>query len=221
MKKSALLFLIAKEAFICNRFNISFSIINLPSYFFNVKQKIFFSLLLLGFSISGINAQNYKLNKQTYDYRMYLPQPGDPYNPTTMGIASFFVPGLGQILCNETGRGLAFLGSSALLTGATIVGALMSYEETTYYNNFGDPITEIETNPTGIAILLVGAAATLAIDIWAIIDATKVAKVNNMYLQDLRKNTSQIKLDLTPFVDTYNYLGQNNLSGGLSLKVTF
>ena len=185
-----------------------------------MKQKIIFFLLLLGFSISGINAQNYKLNKQTYDYRMYMPQIGDPYNPTTMGLASFFVPGLGQILCNETGRGLAFLGSSALLSGVTLIGALMSYDEVTTYNEFGS-FTELETNPTGVAIMLTGLAATLAVDIWAIVDATRVAKVNNMYIQDLRKNTSQVKINLMPFVDSNNYLGEHHSSAGLSLNVTF
>lgn len=115
---------------------------------------------------------------------------------------------------------MAFLGSSALLSCVTVIGALMSYDEVTTYNEFGS-FTELETNPTGVAIMLTGLAATLAVDIWAIIDATRVAKVNNMYIQDLRKNTSQVKINLTPFIDSNNYLGEHHSSAGLSLNVTF
>lgn len=113
----------------------------------------------------------------------------------------------------ETGRGLAFLGGSMALTGITVAGALMSYNEVTTYNQFG-PFTEYETNPTGLA-------ATIAPDVWAIVDAVRVAKVNNMYIQDLRGNLSSVKVELNPFIDTHNYLGQANTSAGLSLKVTF
>lgn len=39
-----------------------------------------------------------------------------------MGLASFFIPGLGQMLSGETGRGLAFLGGSMALTASTSAG---------------------------------------------------------------------------------------------------
>jgi hypothetical protein len=96
----------------------------------------------------------------------------------------------------------------------------MSYDEVTTYNQFGS-FTEYETNPTGVAIMLTGLAATIALDVWAIVDAVRVAKVNNMYIQDLRGNLSSVKVELNPFIDTHNYLGQANTSAGLSLKVTF
>ncbi|ULB33745.1 MULTISPECIES: hypothetical protein [Proteiniphilum] len=52
------------------------------------------------------------MKKQKYDYKMYVPQPGDKHNPIVMGFSSYFVPGLGQMLSGEVGRGLAFLGGT-------------------------------------------------------------------------------------------------------------
>ena len=70
---------------------------------------------------------------------------------------------------------------------------------------------------TGLGIMI----GAVGLNIWAIVDAVKVAKVNNMYFQDMRGNLSLVKVELNPFVDTNNYLGQINASAGLSLKVTF
>ena len=185
-----------------------------------MKSLIVAALILFGCFSFNAHAQTYKINKQKYDYKMYMTQPGDPNNPAVMGLASFFIPGLGQMLSGETGRGLAFLGGSIALSGITVAGALMSYDEVTTYNQFGS-FTEYETNPAGVAIMLTGLAATIALDVWAIVDAVRVAKVNNMYIQDLRGNLSSVKVELNPFIDTHNYLGQANTSAGLSLKVTF
>jgi len=73
-----------------------------------MKSLIVAALILFGCFSFNAHAQTYKINKQKYDYKMYMPQPGDPNNPAVMGLASFFIPGLGQMLSGETGRGLAF-----------------------------------------------------------------------------------------------------------------
>ncbi|MDD3789357.1 MAG: hypothetical protein PHO94_11780 [Petrimonas sp.] len=185
-----------------------------------MKQTILALIFILGCVSFNAQAQSYKLNKQIYDYKMYMPQAGDPYNPTVMGVASFLVPGLGQMISGETGRGIAFLGGSLALTGVSIAGLFMSTEEITTYNQFGS-YTEYQTNSTGLAIMLAGLAATLAVDVWAIVDAVRVAKVNNMYMQDLREKREGISLQLNPYVGSNNYLGQRNTSVGLSLKATF
>ena len=185
-----------------------------------MKSIIITVLIVFGCFSFNVQAQSYKINKQNYDYKMYMPQPGDPNNPTVMGVASFFIPGLGQMISGETGRGLAFLGGSLALTGITVAGLFMAYDEVTTYNQFGS-FTEYETNPTGVAIMLTGLAATIALDVWSIVDAVRVAKVNNMYIQDIRGNLSSVKVELNPFIDTNNYLGEINASAGLSLKVMF
>lgn len=182
-------------------------------------------IFLLLFSMCGMlfnaHAQSYKINKEVYDYKMYMPQPGDPHNPGVMGLASFVVPGLGQMLSGEVGRGLAFLGGSAACGIGGIVGAYASQKEV-YTNVYGGgTIRTLEITPAGTAIFLTGMAAMLAIDIWAIVDAVKVAKVNNMYIQDLRGDVSSLKVEMFPFVDTNNYQGRTHTSAGLSLKVSF
>ena len=91
-----------------------------------MKSLIVAALILFGCFSFNAHAQTYKINKQKYDYKMYMPQPGDPNNPAVMGLASFFIPGLGQMLSGETGRGLAYLGGSIALSGITVAGALMS-----------------------------------------------------------------------------------------------
>lgn len=183
-----------------------------------------FTLLLL-FSVCGLlfhaQAQSYKVNKEVYDYKMYIPQPGDPHNPGMMGLASALVPGLGQMLSGEVGRGMAFLGGSTACFMGGLIGAVATQEQV-FTDVYGGVVETRELTPTGSAFLITGMVAMLAIDIWAIVDAVQVAKVNNMYMQDMRGDTNNIKIEMHPFVDTKNYLfGQTSTSAGLSLKVTF
>lgn len=185
-----------------------------------MKLTTFFLIAAFVFSFSAINAQTYKLNKEVYDHRLYIPQFGDPNNPTVSGLCSFFIPGLGQMISGETGRGIAFLGSSIALSTLTFVGLYNSTEEVMTHNEFGTFI-ESKAKPGVVALSLTALAATLAVDIWAIVDAVKVAKVNNMYIQDRRKEMSSVKLEMNPFIDSKNYLGENNTSAGLTFKVTF
>ena len=161
----------------------------------------------------GLQAQTYKQNKQVYNPREYIKQPTDPNNPAVAGLVSFFIPGLGQMISGETGRGLGFLGGSvgcAILTGVGY-GTFVSNN----LNNSGTVST------AGLPLMMVGALGGAAVGIWSIVDAVKVAKVNNMYFQD--KHGSAIKLELSPYVDYANYgvAGQSRPVGGLSLSVKF
>ena len=165
--------------------------------------------IFFGCVFSNLQAQSYKINKQNYDYRMYVPQPGDPNKPIIMGLASYFMPELGQMISGEVGRGLAFLGGTYAAFG---IGYGLTATSRNEYGNRND--AQIWT---GLGIMI----GAVGLYIWSIVDAVKVAKVNNMYFQDLRGNLSLVKVELNPFIDTNNYLGQTNASAGLSLKVTF
>jgi len=178
-----------------------------------MKKIIISVLILFGCIFSNVQAQSYKLNKQIYNPREYFPQPGDPNNPMLAGLGSFFIPGLGQVLCGETGRGLAFFGGSMACMGVSIAGMAQNMNAT-LSNSYNS-----ETK--GLGLFLAGGIAYVIDDVWSIFDAVNVAKVNNMYFQDMRGNLSSVKVELNPFVDTKNYLGQTNASAGLSLKVTF
>ena len=67
------------------------------------------SLLLVLVGIGMANAQ-YKINKTKYDYSTWTHEEDDPYNPTTCGVLSFLIPGVGQMVAHKVGRGVAFLG---------------------------------------------------------------------------------------------------------------
>jgi hypothetical protein len=74
-----------------------------------MKKDILIYFILLAFAVN-VKAQTYNINKDKFDFHQYIPEYGDPYNPAVSGICSLIVPGLGQMMCGETGRGLAFMG---------------------------------------------------------------------------------------------------------------
>ena len=175
-----------------------------------MKKTILISLLLLGFVTSGIQAQRYSINKYKYDSRLYYPEFGDAYNPALCGVCSFLVPGLGQIVCGETGRGIAFMGGYIGCLVIAEAGAVQ-FTNSYAYGNSGF---------SGTGMMLLGGFGMLGVYIWSIADAVKVAKVNNMYIRDLRK-TSAISLELAPYVTQISVNNQNTSPVGLSMRVKF
>ena len=150
----------------------------------------------------------YKQLKELYNPKEYVSTIGDRYSPGWSGVASFFIPGLGQMICGEAGRGLAFLGGTIGLSiaGGVIVGST--------YDEWGDP-----TDGTAIASLITY-AGIIAFDVWAIVDGVRVAKVKNMYNQDLRK-LSSVDIDLYP---SLNYVKTGNglqPTAGFTLAMKF
>lgn len=69
--------------------------------------------------------------------------------------------------------------------------------------------------------MLVGIIGGAVVNIWSIVDAVKVAKVNNMYFQD--KHGNSVNLNVSPYVDyaDYSLSGKNSPVGGLSLTLRF
>ena len=150
----------------------------------------------------------YKQLKELYNPKEYVSTLGDRYSPAWSGVASFFIPGLGQMICGEVGRGLAFLGGTIGLSiaGGVIIGST--------YDDWGDP-----TDGTAIASLITY-AGIIAFDVWAIVDGVRVAKVKNMYNQDLRK-LSSVDIDLYP---SFNYVKMGNglqPTAGFTLAMKF
>lgn len=139
-----------------------------------------------------VPGMKYRNLKHIYDYKDYQPFIYESRSPGGMGVASFFIPGLGQMISGEIGRGLAWMGGSM---GAYLVmgvgGASMSSAE--YYG---------ESDSTAATIIyLVGFTSLLAVDICCIVDAVRVAKVKNMYERDLYKKLYSFDLDLHPSVN--------------------
>lgn len=149
-------------------------------------------------------AQSYAQKKLKYDSKLYVREFGDSYDPTIAGVASFFVPGLGQMISGETGRGVAFLGGS-------VFGGILYFSGATQFINTG--------GSSGGGLLLLGLGTMVAVDIWSIVDAVEVAKVNNLYLRDYRKNNMSI--NISPKIDKFKYNGNDEANVGLALSIKF
>lgn len=169
-------------------------------------MKKLFSILVVIVLMTAAASAQYKVNKQKYDFRLYNHQVGDRYNPGIAGLCSFLVPGLGQMISGEPGRGAAFLGADLAFTvvyGVGLVKAMTTYD-VDYYGN--------ETAEGGGAILA-GLAGMLVVDIWSIVDAVRVAKVNSMTYRDTRKRTT---FEINPYLGNQQYTAT-----GLSFKMKF
>ncbi|MBO4476262.1 MAG: hypothetical protein J5737_06045 [Bacteroidales bacterium] len=154
----------------------------------------------------------------SYNPHAYRAQYDDPYIPALSGIASFFIPGLGQCIDGEWGRGLgiaaANVGFGLLeLTEASLL-FYSAADGSSYYKKYG--ITSTKSN-TIMAVSLCSAllttAAHFAFNVWNIFDAVNVAKVKNMYYQDIH---------FEPQVALVPSLGNGfQPSAGIGLRVTF
>jgi len=159
----------------------------------------FFAAVLLLITSLSASAQ-YSYNRTIYDYRYYHRQIGDPYDPTVAGALSFLMPGLGQMLTDELGRGLGFLAGDVGCVVLTFIGANIAM--------FSD-------DPVGPGLMLTGIAGSLAVYIWSIADAVRVAKVNNMAWHGASQPPA---IQLQPgLITSYN----GKLSPGLTLSLRF
>ena len=142
----------------------------------------------------------YKEMAEVYDFRLYQKSPFDIYSPAGSGIASFFIPGLGQMICGEWGRGFAWLGGEIGCFVLTVV-------------------SEVSGNET---LGLMGGAGVLAIRIATIVDGVRVAKVKNMYMEDLRKSGYYgLDVDLYPSVNYVRTASGVQPTAGMTLALRF
>ena len=151
-------------------------------------------------SLAVAPMMKYKEMAKVYDYRLYQKSLYDRYSPAGSGVASFFIPGLGQMICGEWGRGFAWLGGH--------VGCYM--------------LTGISAIAESDTLVLMGIAGLLAIDICAIVDGVRVAKVKNMYMEDLRKSGYYgLDVDLYPSVNYVRTTSGVQPTAGMTLALRF
>ena len=197
-------------------------------------------LILIGFllcTINGARAQmpglindstthsvhpgmKYSEYKNLYNTAFYLPEAGDLYSPAWAGILSFLVPGLGQGLDGEWGRAALFY-----LGNMTFVTVSLSQAGRNFYITSDSNKTYGTYKEPGNQWVSLGALiCAFGVDIWSIIDAVKVAKVKNMYYQDLRNQQKPVSVSLSPFLTNtqagiHSYVQQP--AAGLSLRLNF
>jgi hypothetical protein len=157
-------------------------------------------LVMLG---TGMASAQYKINKTKYDYKTWAFEEGDPYNPVTCGILSV-IPGVGQMVAGEFGRGAAFLGGAVGCYLSSLIGFAVAWGG---------------NEPLGVGLMVVSFAGTAAIDIWSIVDATRVAKVNNLAWRD--KTNTGFNLRMEPYISPLQSYESTYAQIGLSLKVNF
>ena len=182
-------------------------------------------VLILAFvmaSVVGVSAQvanaelvegmKYKELKHMYDFKEYSVGLDDRYHPGGLAAASFFIPGLGQMLTGEVGRGFAWFGGAV---GAYVVTAVGSALQTSGYQLDNQGLAT-----GGAVVCIAGALSLVAVDVCAIVDAVRVAKVKNMYEQDLRKKYS-FDLDLHPSVNYVQTSCGAKPTAGLTMALKF
>lgn len=162
-------------------------------------------------TIELVPGMKYKVLKNIYDYKDYEPSIYDSRSPGGMGMASFFIPGLGQMISGEIGRGLAWMGGHLGAYAVTGLGSAM-LESGEYYGS--ENLTSY-----GALFFLTGLASMLAVDICAIVDAVRVAKVKNMYEYDLYKKL--YSLDLHPSVNYILTPTGSQPTAGFTLALNF
>lgn len=185
--------------------------------------------VLMGSTLSAqvVPGMKYKELKDIYSSRDYVKSIGDPYSPFWSGIASMAVPGMGQLICGETGRGLGIIaGDIALSAGAYYCAQkFMSYAQKDADGNYvkdenGNVVMTDEEAAKKWAFGFVGVLfAGLGYDIWNIFDAVKVAKVKNMYYNDLQRRT--MEMGLYPTFDYAMTATGTAPVAGLTLSVKF
>ena len=149
--------------------------------------------------VAGIRpGMKYHELKDFYNHKEYVRGLVQHHNPAGVGVGSFFIPGLGQMICGEGWRGTAFLGG---WLAANVVQALsIQYGSEWFY--------------------LAGLAAGLSVKIWSTVDATRVAKVKNMYERDLMRLAS-VDLEMYPSVNYIRTSSGLQPTAGLTLAMKF
>lgn len=110
-----------------------------------------------------------ELRRHYYDPHNYsLPYCFETHSPTLAGAASILIPGLGECINGEWGRGLGkFAGSLAML-------AVVAVSEPSRFDYDGNGYLKF-----------LGICGYWGIRLWSVIDAVNITKVLNMYEYDL------------------------------------
>ena len=192
-------------------------------------KKILLVAILALVAMASANAQmpKYKDIKGLYNTKEYVPQAIDPYNPSMSALVSFFVPGSAQMLNGSIGRGFIFFGAdmiaySILENAAEELSKLAVTDSDGKLTGYSDEAAA----KTQLGIMVGGLAGMLAIAIWSSCDANNIAKVKNMYYQDVYGKQASLNVGLEPFFSftpTAATPSGSSLkpAAGLSLKMSF
>lgn len=165
---------------------------------------------------------SYKELKTIYSSGDYVKSDTDPYSTTWAGIESFFVPGAGQLIMKENGRGWAFLGSSIVISsiGSSVADDILDLMEKDDDGKYVIPDENKSKVKGKIAVLCGVALAELGLSIWSCVDAVKIAKVKNQYYQDA-KGKQAISATVYPSIDLARTGSGTTPVAGMTFAMTF
>ena len=171
---------------------------------FSIMKKLFLTVLVSMMAFAAASAQQsekvrYSEIKGNYNPKEYVKQATDPYHVGWYEATSFFIPGIGQLLSGETWRGLAFIGGEAILisvikTAADNIAEVAITNESGFLTGYTDP----KVGKRNMAVMLTALGVDLGLSIWSSIDARNVARVKNMYYQDLINGKKPVELSFAP-----------------------
>lgn len=168
------------------------------------KIILLLAVMMIGYTASAQTPEGicpgmkYKELKEYYNYKDYVKAPDQYRSPVGVGIASFVIPGLGQMICGEGWRGVAYLGGWLASHFVTLCG-IAELNDYIYY--------------AGIT----GAVAMRAI---STVGATRIAKVKNMYKRDLAGSYS-LEVDLYPSMNYVKTVEGVQPTAGLTFALRF
>jgi hypothetical protein len=181
------------------------------------KALLLFTMLMYLFA--NVHAQTYGEKAKMFDTHLYISQDGDPYSPIWSGIASCIIPGAGQMICDETVRGLSFLGGYIGCAVLFVYGGAETVEQMLLVNS--EPFIPRIISYRGPVKMALGLVGMAGIGLWSVIDAVHVAKVNNMFSQSQFHHTGSVNLKIEPYAESISLCNQVTVPVGLSLKATF
>lgn len=179
-------------------------------------------------SAQVVPGMKYKDLKDIYNPKDYVKSSNDPYMSGLYGLASAVVPGLGQIISGEVGRGVAVIaGDAAFGVAATVcVYKFLDYVEKDANGNYikdadGLFVVTDENAAKKWGYGLIGVAAgNLVYWVWNICDAVKVARVKNMYFQDLNGGRA-MEINMYPTVNLAMTSQGTTPVAGMALSLQF
>ena len=181
---------------------------------------------------TSVYSIRYRDIRDHYNPREYVSEAGDPYIPVLSGLASFFLPGLGQCIDGEWGRGVGIVATNmALGVAEWFEAAAMWYSLADYqsyykngtYNNYYGYGRSNGMFAASLGAALLTLTAQTAFNIWNIVDAVDIAKVKNMYYHDsMYRRRASLDMNLTPQLAMVPSTGGSfQPAAGFSLKVSF
>ena len=157
------------------------------------------TLVSVAASAQYIGGARYKDIKNDYNSKDYMPSQVDPYSPTWSSFFSFFVPGSGQMLSGEVLRGALFLGGGAVVS-SIISDTYSDLVENRLTVNADQTVSWADKAGGQLDVWIIAGclAIDLGLSIWSSIDANKIAKVKNMYYQDMMGKRSAVEMNFAP-----------------------